>query len=225
MPAKKWIFRAHDRARIESIVNNCNVSPIVAQLLLNREIVEHQDVQRFLQAKLTDLRPPEDLPGVSQAVERILPAIEAGEEIVVYGDYDADGMTGTAILYRCLKLLKANVVYQLPNRMEEGYGLHVDSVEKFATRGKQLIITVDCGIASVEAASRARQLGLSLVITDHHRYGDLLPVADALVHPALPGSNYPFAGLCGAAVAFKLAWACVSDTVVRRKSTNTCGTF
>lgn len=188
-------------------MDSCNVSPIVAQLLLNREITAPEDVRRFLDAKLTDLRPPEELPGLRQAVEHIMQAIHADRELVVYGDYDADGMTATAILYQCLKLLGSKATYHLPNRMEEGYGLHVDAVEKLAARGKQLIVTVDCGIASIEAAKRAKDLGLSLVITDHHRYGDELPVADAIVHPDLPGTDYPFTGLCGAGVAFKLAWA------------------
>lgn len=207
MAAKKWTFRSHDQSQVEALVRSAGVSPVVAQLLLNREINDAEEACRFLDAKLTDLHPPDSLPGVSQATDRIMAAIDVGEEIVVYGDYDADGMTATAILYRCLKLLKAKVAYHLPNRMEEGYGLHIESVEKLAARGKQLLITVDCGIASVAAAERARELGLSLVITDHHRYGNTLPVADALVHPSLPGSNYPFSGLCGAGVAFKLAWS------------------
>ncbi|MEM7475327.1 MAG: single-stranded-DNA-specific exonuclease RecJ [Planctomycetota bacterium] len=207
MQAKKWKFTGLDSSEIEALVEKCAVSPIVAQLLLNRGITESEDVTRFLEAKLTDLRPPEELPGLSGAVTRIMAGIEADEEIVVYGDYDADGMTATAILYRCLKLIQANVVYHMPNRMEEGYGLHAEAVEKLHARGKKLVITVDCGIASIEAAKRARELGLGLIVTDHHRYGDELPVADAIVHPSLPGTNYPFTGLCGAGVAFKLAWA------------------
>lgn len=207
MSAAKWKFRSHDRSLIESIVGSCSVAPVVAQLLVNRRITAVEAVRRFLDPKLIDLHPPEELPGVPAAVERIASAIANGEEIVVYGDYDADGMTATAILYRCLSLLKAKVTYHLPNRMEEGYGLHVETVEKLAARGKQLLITVDCGVASIEPAQRARELGLSLIVTDHHRYGEELPVADAIVHPDLPGSNYPFTGLCGAGVAFKLAWA------------------
>ncbi len=207
MPEKKWKFVPHDRVGIQAFADRCGISPVVAQLLLKRGIKEPENARRFLEAKLIDLRPPEELPGLLVAVERISTAIEAGEEIVVYGDYDADGMTATAILYGCLRLLKARVSYHLPNRMEEGYGLHTESIEKLAARGKQLVITVDCGIASIEPARRAKELGLSLVITDHHRFGDELPVADAIVHPALPGANYPFTGLCGAGVAFKLAWA------------------
>ncbi|GAB5402494.1 MAG: single-stranded-DNA-specific exonuclease RecJ [Aureliella sp.] len=204
---KQWRFAQQDQAAVDAFCEKYEVHPVVAQLLLKQGLEGDDAVRRFLDAKLTDLRAPQQLPGVNEAVERIWTAIQGEEEIVVYGDYDADGMTSTAILYRCLKLLDAKVSYHLPNRMEEGYGLHVDSIEKLAARGKQLVITVDCGIASVEPAKRAKELGLSLVVTDHHRFGDQLPEADALVHPALPGSDYPFAGLCGAGVAFKLAWA------------------
>ncbi len=204
---RQWRFPQHDAAIVEQMGEKYRLHPIVAQLLLKRKISKADAVKRFLEAKLTDLRPPEELPGLPKAVERIWAAVEANESIVVYGDYDADGMTSTAILYRCLLLLGASVTYHLPNRMEEGYGLHVESVEKLAARGKQLIITVDCGIASIAPAARAKELGVSLIITDHHRFGDSLPDAEAIVHPALPGTDYPFVGLCGAGVAFKLAWA------------------
>lgn len=207
MTTKKWNFLPHDRAEVEQLARRCSISPIVAQLLIRRGVTEPEAVEGFLSAKLSDLRSPEDLPGLTSAADRIIDAIKQGEEIVVYGDYDADGMTATAILYRCLTLLKAKVTYHLPNRMEEGYGLHTESIEKLASRGKQVVITVDCGIASLEPARRAKELGLTLIVTDHHRFGDELPDAAALVHPALPGYDYPFTGLCGAGVAFKLAWA------------------
>jgi single-stranded-DNA-specific exonuclease len=207
MSKRKWIFIPHDRSAVEEFARRCNVSPVVAQLLLRRGIVDPAEARRFLEARLVDLRPPEELPGLKQAVECIVAAISRGQHLVVHGDYDADGMTATAIMYRCLTLLGANATYHLPNRMEEGYGLHPDTVDKLADRGKHMIITVDCGVASIEAALRARQRGLSLIVTDHHRFGDALPDVDAIVHPALPGSQYPFTGLCGAGVAFKLAWA------------------
>jgi single-stranded-DNA-specific exonuclease len=207
MTAKRWNFVPHDRGAIEDLSRRADVSPVVAQLLLRRGIADAEAARTFLEAKLTSLRPPEELPGVVQATQVISAAIAEGQGIVIHGDYDADGMTGTAILYRCLRLIGANVTYFLPNRMEEGYGLHCATVDRFAASGKKLIVTVDCGIASIEAAERATQLGMSLVITDHHRFGERLPQAEAIVHPALPGSNYPFVGLCGAGVAFKLAWA------------------
>ncbi|MBX3420346.1 MAG: single-stranded-DNA-specific exonuclease RecJ [Pirellulaceae bacterium] len=207
MADKKWKFVPHDRVLIQRLSEQAKISPVVAQLLLRRGISEPQAAQEFLEAKLSGLRPPEELPGVPQAVEQIMRARDAGHEIVVHGDYDADGMTGTAILFRCLSLLGCKASYFLPNRMEEGYGLHADIVERFAAQGKRMIVTVDCGIASIEAADRARQLGVSVIITDHHRFGDRLPAADAIVHPALPDAGYPFVDLCGAGVAFKLAWA------------------
>jgi single-stranded-DNA-specific exonuclease len=125
----------------------------------------------------------------------------------VYGDYDADGMTATSILVRCLRLLDATVDFYVPHRIDEGYGLNSEALRKLAGQGADVVVTVDCGICSVAEAELARELGLTLVVTDHHQMNERLPGAAAVVHPALPGGNYPFTGLCGAAVAFKLAWA------------------
>lgn len=204
---KKWKFHPHDSPAAAGLASASGVSPVVARLLSLRGIDSPARIRQFLDAKLVDLRAPAELPGVPAATERIQRSITSGEEIVVHGDYDCDGMTSTAILYLCLKQLGAAVSYHLPNRLDDGYGLHADIVEKLAERGKKLIVTVDCGIGSCEAARRARQLGVGLVITDHHQFGSELPDADAIVHPALPGCDYPFHGLCGAGVAFKLAWA------------------
>jgi len=133
--------------------------------------------------------------------------VREGRQIVIYGDYDADGMTATAILLGCLEALDAQPRWYVPNRFEEGYGLNGEALARLAAEGAGLIVTVDCGIASVTEADRARELGLELVITDHHAFGESLPAADVLVHPRLPGTSYPFGELCGAGVAFKLAWA------------------
>jgi single-stranded-DNA-specific exonuclease len=160
-----------------------------------------------LEARLSSLRDPEELPGAGEAAGRIAAAIEAGRKIVIYGDYDVDGMTGTALLFLCLKMLSADVSYHVPNRIDEGYGLHCDSLVELAQRGARMIVTVDCGIASVAEAVKARELGLELIVTDHHDPGAQLPEAAAIVHPRVPAGRYPFAGLCGAGVAFKLAWA------------------
>lgn len=217
MTVKKWKFIPHDVGAVEDLSRRAGVSSVVAQLLLRRGVSCPDSARKFLDAKLTSLRPPEQLPGVLTAVPIITQAIRRGDEIVVHGDYDADGMTGTAILYRCLCLLGAKASYFLPNRMDEGYGLHSDTVQRIAAAGRKMIITVDCGIGSLEAATRARQLGISLIITDHHHFGESLPDADAIVHPGLPGTHYPFTGLCGAGVAFKLAWAlCQEKTQSQR---------
>lgn len=202
-----WRIFQHDAERIARMERSAGVPPIVAQLLVARGVYEPEQARTFLEAKLSGLRDPDLLPGVAEAAERIHAAIRAGRKITVYGDYDCDGMTGTALLLSCLKLLGADANYYVPNRLEEGYGLSCDALKNLAERGSSLIVSVDCGIASVEEAELAKQLGVELIITDHHEPGAELPAAVAIVHPRLPGSNYPFGSLCGAGVALKLAWA------------------
>lgn len=203
----RWTLRAHDSQLVESIERNSNVSPVVAQILALRGLTSPEQIASFLDLKMTGLRLPEELPGVTLAVEKIYPEIGKKKKIVVYGDYDADGMTATAILYRCLEMLGANVSYFVPSRLDDGYGLSVEALTKLKKRGAELIITVDCGGSSVAEVAFAKEQGMQIVITDHHHLGPQLPEADAIVHPALPGHDYPFVGLCGAGVAFKLAWA------------------
>jgi single-stranded-DNA-specific exonuclease len=204
---KQWRFLPHDSGRVESLIRSAGVAPVVAQLLVSRGVYRPDEAKVFLDAKLAGLRDPGELPGVNEAVAVIGEAIAAGDPITVYGDYDADGMTGAAILVNCLRLLGADVQYFIPNRLEEGYGLNSEALEKLQRRGRKLVISVDCGITSVDQAATCRSIGLKLIITDHHQFSDRLPDAEAIVHPRLPGSNYPFGELCGAGVAFKLAWA------------------
>lgn len=207
---KRWRIAAHDPARIADLEKSAGVPSVVAQLLVARGIEDPDAVREFLEPKLTGLRDPELLPGVSQAADEITAAIAAGEKIAIYGDYDADGMTSASILLRCLRLLGADVRFYVPHRIEEGYGLNHEALRTLANEGVRTVITVDCGIASLDEADTARELSLRLIITDHHKMADRLPDAAAIVHPQLPmadGGFYPFHGLCGAAVAFKLAWA------------------
>ena len=203
---KRWRILPHDSDKVSRLEQSAGIPPIVAQLLLARGVDQPEQVKRFLEAKLTGLRDPDELPGLAEAADRVYAAIQSGRKIVVYGDYDADGITGTAILVSCLKLLRANVSYHVPNRLEDGYGLSCDALRQLAGRGASLVISVDCGITSIEPACTARELGLELIVTDHHEIGPVLPAAAAIVHPRLPGHSYPFGGLCGSAVAFKLAW-------------------
>ena len=205
--AKRWRLYPHDASRIAQLERNAGISPILAQLLLCRGVCDPGEVRRFLDAKLGDLRDPEELPGIPAAADRISQAIRDRKRIIIYGDYDADGMTATALLFLCLQILNADVGYFVPNRLEEGYGLNGDALRTLRSRGAAMVITVDCGIGSVREAELARELGLELIITDHHEPGPCLPAASAIVHPRLPGSSYPFGELCGAGVAFKLAWA------------------
>ncbi len=204
---KRWRIQPHDAPRIAALERSAGLPPVLAQLLVARGVSDAESARTFLEAKLTGLREPEQLPGVVQAVDRLDAAVRAGRRIYVYGDYDADGMTAAAILVRALRLFGADVHYHVPNRLEDGYGLNEDALTNLAARGAAVVVTVDCGIASLAEADAAKRLGLELIITDHHAPAERLPEASAIVHPALPGGNYPFAGLCGAGVAFKLAWA------------------
>ncbi len=204
--AKRWRVQAFDESRVRDLSQSAGVPSVVAQLLISRGLADPQLARDFLAARLSTLRDPSELPGVPQAVEIIASAIAERQRITVYGDYDADGITGTAILLRCLGILGADVDFYIPNRLDEGYGLHADAVRMLTDRGTRLIITVDCGIASIAEAEVAANLGTTLIITDHHELADPLPQAAAIIHPRLPGTSYPFAGLCGAGVVFKLAW-------------------
>lgn len=204
---KRWHVRPLDQGRIAQLQRAAGIPSVVAQLLLNRGIADPREARQFLDARLSELRDPHELPGLIAAADRIYAAVTAGQKITVYGDYDADGMTATAILLRCFRLLDAQADYYVPHRLNEGYGLNSLALEKLAAGGSKMVITVDCGIASVAEAERATELRLDLIITDHHEMGPQLPRATAIVHPRLPGYEYPFDGLCGAGVAFKLAWA------------------
>lgn len=204
---RQWRIIPHDAGRVEQLMTAARLPAVVAQLLVSRGVYNADDAARFLDTKLIGLRDPAELPGIEKATEILVEAIEAKTPIVIYGDYDCDGMTGSAILVNGLRLHGADVSYHVPNRLEDGYGLNEEAIRKLATRGKKLIVSVDCGITSVTHAELCKELGVQLIITDHHTIGDQLPDADAIVHPRLPGSNYPFGELCGAGVAFKLAWA------------------
>ncbi|HEY1067406.1 MAG TPA: single-stranded-DNA-specific exonuclease RecJ, partial [Pirellulales bacterium] len=204
---KHWRIRPHDAAGTAALARAANVSPVVAQLLLGRGFSDPVSIRAFLDAKLSTLRDPETLPGAAAAAERLHAAIRDKRRIVVYGDYDVDGMTGTSLLYLGLRLLGGDVGYYVPHRLEEGYGLNSDALRKLAKQGASLIVTVDCGITAIEEAKVARELGLELIITDHHQPLPELPDAAEIVHPGLPDRPYPFAGLSGSGVALKLAWA------------------
>ncbi len=205
--SKRWRIHPHDPARIATLQRAADIPAVVAELLICRGVCDPVAARDFLDPKLSALRDPELLPGCRLAAERLHAAAANRRRIVVYGDYDVDGMTGTAILWLCLKLLGAEVRYYIPNRIDEGYGLNSEAVRALAAEKAELLVTVDCGIGSVAEAAVARELGLELIVTDHHEPGPRLPDAAAIVHPRLPGGNYPFGELSGSGVAMKLAWA------------------
>jgi single-stranded-DNA-specific exonuclease len=204
MHRKIWQIRP-SQAGAEVLSQQLKITPLLAQVLLNRKLIEVPRAQSFLSPKLTDLIEPTRMPGLTPAVHRVLRAVTDNEKIAIYGDYDVDGITAVAILWHLLQMLGADVDYYIPHRVDEGYGLNDDAVRQLAEAGTQLMITVDCGITAVRQVGLAKSLDMDVIVTDHHQPEAVLPEADAIVHPLLD-ANYPNPASSGAMVAFKLAW-------------------
>ena len=206
--SRPWRFTPLDPSRVRGLCDTLDLKPLTAQVLIARGLGDLADARAFLNPTPHDLHDPETLPGVPEAADRVVAAVKAKRRVTIYGDYDCDGVAATALLVKCLRLAHAEVDYFIPDRLTDGYGLNADTLaDLHAGDPDRLIVSVDCGIASVAEAARAKELGLELIVTDHHTFADELPDAAVLVHPRLPGSAYPFGDLCGAGVAFKLAWA------------------
>lgn len=203
----RWQPAQVDEKSCQQLVNQLHIHPTVARMLVKRGIQDPAQAERFLQPKLDDLYDPFLLDGMKEAVERIRQAIDQGEKILIYGDYDADGVSSTSLMMSVFRKLQADVEYYIPNRFREGYGINKEALQLAKERGFQLVISVDTGISAVKEAEFARQLGLDLIITDHHEPPDILPDALAVINPKKPGCSYPFDMLAGVGVAFKLATA------------------
>jgi single-stranded-DNA-specific exonuclease len=180
---------------------------LVVQILYNRGITQPDQVRRFLARQPSDDTDPFQLKGMSEAVARLRQAIQAGELIAIYGDYDADGVTATALMTHSLGALGGKVRPYIPNRFEEGYGLNEDALAQLAQEGVRVVLTVDCGIRSVKEVIHGQQLGLDMILTDHHFIGEQIPPALAVINPKQPDCPYPFKKLAGVGLAFKLAQA------------------
>ncbi len=214
---KRWRLLPADTEAARALAEEARIPLVIAQLLCHRGVTDAVQARHFLTLPLAALHDPHLLPGVTAAAERLHRAVKQQERICIYGDYDVDGIAGTTMLWRCLRLAGGTVDYYVPDRLEEGYGLNEEALRRLHEQGIRLVVTVDCGITSVHEAQVARELGLELIITDHHEIKDRLPEADILVHPRLPASQYPFPHLCGAGVAFKLAWAFCQQLSQARK--------
>ncbi|CAG0938258.1 Single-stranded-DNA-specific exonuclease RecJ [Candidatus Brocadiaceae bacterium] len=204
---KRWVFSPPNKPLQAEIASKLKISNVLAQVLINRGIVDIASARSFLQPQIGALGDPSLLPGIEKASIRINEAVRRGEKIVIYGDYDVDGLSATALMYRCLKLVGAQVSYYIPERLEEGYGLNADAIKKLREAGADVILTVDCGINACREADIARTCGIDLIITDHHRPGQEIPDAFAVVNPKLHASHHIFRDLSGVGIAFKLAWA------------------
>jgi single-stranded-DNA-specific exonuclease len=209
MKAKRWIVREHDAERAASLARVLGVSPILAALLINRGYADERAARIFLSPTYDQLHEPYDMLGMKEAVARLQRAITNGERVLIYGDYDVDGTTGTAILLRALKLLNANVGFHIPHRFTEGYGIQQAALQKAFDDGCKLVVSVDCGIRAHEPLYWAREVGLDVIITDHHLPDEKegAPPAFAVLNPNQAGCEYPDKNLAGVGVAFKLVHA------------------
>jgi single-stranded-DNA-specific exonuclease len=207
-----WHERTADESQTSKLVSALGIDPVIARLLVLRGIAVPEDAERFLAPSLDHLHDPFQLVDLPLAVDRILRAIDHGERIAVHGDYDVDGVTSTVMLRRLLDLLGADVVHFIPDRIKDGYGLEPSAIDRLAAQHVSVVVSVDCGIRSGAAAARARELGLDLVVTDHHEPESILPSALAVVNPKRPDCPYPDKDLAGVGVALKLVQALCQRT-------------
>ena len=207
-----WESVACDETPAEALSRELGVSPVTARLLCIRGLSVLDEARRFLSPRLEDLHDPFRLADMPAAVDRILAAIAAKDRIAIHGDYDVDGVTSTVILRRALELLGADVVHFIPERFRDGYGLQAATIDRLHHDGARLVISVDCGIRAAEAAARARDLGMDLIITDHHEPDSELPPALAVINPKRHDCSYPDKNLAGVGVALKLVQALCGRT-------------
>ncbi len=208
---RRWLTPKDDASRAEALAAAAGIGPLTAAVLLRRGIDDPRAAGRFLSPKLEDLSDPGVMRDMGKAAARVAKAVREGQRIWICGDYDVDGSTGTAILLHFFRRLGAPARFHIPHRVKEGYGLRVPAVERMAAEGADVAITVDNGISAREAAARAKALGIDLIITDHHEPPETLPECFALINPRQPGCTSGFKELCGAALAFKLAWAVAQE--------------
>ncbi|MBI4666825.1 MAG: single-stranded-DNA-specific exonuclease RecJ [Nitrospinae bacterium] len=207
MREKLWAIAPGDTEVEKNLSDTLGLSPIIARLLANRGVDDLQKARLFLDTPLAALEDPMKMAGMDKAVSRVIESLDRGEKIMVYGDYDVDGVTATALLYLFLNEIGAHAGYYIPERGKEGYGLNSAAITSLAEAGAKLIITVDNGINAVEAVDHANGLGVDVIITDHHLPGPILPGAVAALNPNREDCPYPCKGLSGVGVAFKLCMA------------------
>jgi single-stranded-DNA-specific exonuclease len=209
-PDVRWKLKPEDPATDEKLAAELVVSPTIAALLRHRGMSDVAAAKAFLDPKLSDLEPPEAMLDVEKGATRLARAIREGERVVVYGDYDVDGMAGTCLLVNFLNLAGANCGWYIPNRLKEGYSFSDEALDALlgASHPPRVVVTVDHGVSAVEPIRRLRAAGVDVIVTDHHEPPETLPLdAHALINPRRPGDTSTFKDLCGAGVAFKLAWA------------------
>ena len=204
---RKWEFYNQDENLVQKIANEHNISELLSAILVNRNITDKKDIDVFLNPTRKDFHNPYLMPDMEQAVDRILMAIDKKEKVIIYGDYDVDGITSITVIKKFLKERGLDVGYYIPNRLDEGYGLNKEAVEKIANEGYTLIITVDCGISGIEEIKYAYEKGMEVIVTDHHEPLEELPKCVAVIDCKRKDNKYPFKNLAGCGVVFKLTQA------------------
>ena len=204
---KKWEYNEVDENKVLEISKKYDVSELLATILVNRNIIEDEKIKVFLDPTRNDFYDPFLMPDMEIAVDRIIKAIKDKEKIVIYGDYDVDGITSIAVLKQFLEDRGMDVGYHIPNRLDEGYGLNKDAIEEIYKNGYKLMITVDCGISGIEEVEYANSLGIETIITDHHEPLDVLPNSIAVMDAKIKTNKYPFNQLAGVGVVYKLIQA------------------
>lgn len=201
------VIETTDQELLSHLIDVLNVSPIVAKILINRGIQTYDEAKKFFRPDWDDLYDPFLMKDMEIAVKRLIAAKENDEKVLVYGDYDVDGITSVSLLYLFLKSIHVDVEFYIPDRLKEGYGLANQGIKKAADQGVQLLISVDCGITAIDEVQFANQLGVDVIVSDHHEPSEVLPKAIAVVDPKREDCGYPFKELAGVGVAFKLIQA------------------
>ena len=204
---KKWVYNNVDENEVTKIKEKYQISELLATILVGRNIVEDSKIKVFLEPTRKDFYDPFLLPDMEKAVERLIKAIDNNEKLMIYGDYDVDGITSISVLKKFLEDRELKVGTHIPNRLDEGYGLNKDAINTIYEDGYKLMITVDCGISGIEEVEYANSLGIETIITDHHEPLDNLPNALAVIDPKIKNSKYPFNQLAGVGVVFKVIQA------------------
>lgn len=208
----KWeIADNASSSTVDNLEKKVGISRVLATLLAQQGIDSAEQAKKFFEPSIEEIHDPSLLHDMDKAVERIEQAVEKQEQITIYGDYDADGITSTSLMYETLLSIGANVDYYVPNRFTDGYGPNMNAYQRLIDNGTQLFITVDNGVSGKNVIDKVMEAGVDVVITDHHELPADLPNAVAIVHPRYPGSNYPFPDLSGVGVAFKVAWALTGE--------------
>ena len=204
---KKWQIYDTDEDKVNGLVTKYDINELLATILVNRDIVDEQKLEIFLNPTRNNFHDPFLMPDMEKAVERIIKAINNKEKVIIYGDYDADGITSITVLKKFLEDVGLNADYYIPNRLNEGYGLNNNAIQKIVENNYELMITVDCGISGIEEINYANSLGLETIVTDHHEVGDDIPNAIAVVDAKRKDNKYPCRDLAGVGVVFKLIQA------------------